>query len=103
MDVALEICDTFVLDHVYAALHPAAPTPYDFPGFKANHTGAGQTFTSWQYSPSTHLFTLEPSQAAYLSAWPRDNIYRQFISAFALTWYARRHQPPRRRRLAQLR
>jgi len=86
MDIALEICDTFVLDHVYAAVHPATPAPYDFPSFAAN--GTGQAFNSWQYTPSSHLFTLEPSQAAYLSAWPRDNLYRQFISSYAVTWYA---------------
>ena len=86
MDVALEICDTYAFDYVYAALHPAGPTSYDFSDFKAN--SSSQTFGSWQYTPSTHLFTLEPSQAAHMSAWPRDNVYRQFISCFALTWYA---------------
>ena len=86
MDVALEICDTYVLDHVYAALHPAAPASYGLSDFKA--INSSQPVGSWQYTPSTHLFALEPSQAAYMSAWPRDNVYRQFISCFALTWYA---------------
>ena len=85
MDIALELCDTFLLDRVYATAHPAPSAPY-LSDSKANATG--QHLTTWQYTPSTHLFTLEPSQYAYMSAWPRDNAYRQFISCFALTWYA---------------
>jgi len=84
MDVALEICDTFVTDYVFAALVPARPAPYDYPNFKAN--GTDQTFSAWQYKPATSLFSLQPSQAAYMSAWPRDNIYRQAITIYFITW-----------------
>lgn len=30
---------------------------------------------------------LEPSPAAYQSAWDRDNIYRQSVSFFAILWF----------------
>jgi hypothetical protein len=86
MDIALELADTFFFDKVYAALLPAPPAPYDYPDLKANTTG--QTFSTWQYKPATQLFSLEPSQAAYMSAWPRDHIVRQYIGCFLITWYA---------------
>ncbi len=86
MDVALELTDTFISDYIYAALYPAQPAPYDFPDLQA-HNATPPTFSTWQYKPATALFSVQPSQAAYMSAWPRDNIYRQAISIFLITWY----------------
>lgn len=84
MDIVLEIADTFVGDHLYAWLMPARPAPYDLAhdDFTNGTTG---TFSAWQYKPATHLIYLEPSEAAYMSAWPRDNIYRQAISLYTIT------------------
>lgn len=82
MDVVLEIVDTFAGDFLYAALLPAKPVPYDFPDVPANATSQFQ----WSYKPSTAFLDLEPSKYAYMSAWPRDNIYRQAISLFLITW-----------------
>lgn len=84
MDIVLEIVDSFVADHVYAWALPAKPAPYDL--HLANATS--QTFSPWQYKPSTYLFSIQPSQAAYMSQWSRDNIYRQSLSLFAITWLA---------------
>ncbi|GJC90533.1 putative delta(7)-sterol 5(6)-desaturase [Colletotrichum liriopes] len=84
MDVVLEVVDTFVGDKLYAALLPAHAAPYDFPHHAANATA--QPLSTWQYKPSTHMLYLEPSEAAHLSAWPRDNIFRQFTSLFLITW-----------------
>ncbi len=85
MDIVLELVDTFALDYVYAAAYPARPAPFDY-----LHAGGinatAQAFSTWQYKPATHFFSVEPSQAAYMSAWPRDNIYRQFLSLFFITW-----------------
>lgn len=84
MDVILEITDTFIADYIYALALPAQPAPYNFP----ESTLANATSTAiWQYKPATSHMYLEPSQAAYLSAWPRDNIYRQAISLYMITWY----------------
>jgi lathosterol oxidase len=71
MDVTLEIFDTFLLDHVYSALLPAS----------------SRNAAEWQYTPATVYFTLEPGEAAFASTWPRDNIYRQGISLFLITWF----------------
>ncbi|KAF3023127.1 hypothetical protein E8E14_013703 [Neopestalotiopsis sp. 37M] len=66
MDVALELLDPLVLDKVYAYLHPA-------PNSFANSTSAFET---------TATLTAEDGP---ISAWPRDNIYRQIISILVLT------------------
>lgn len=91
MDIALEIWDTFIGDPLYATLLPLSlSSSVSSPGFTnaANSTlsffGAPQPFT---YEPATQLIYLEPSQYAYMSAWPRNNIYRQFLSFFLIVWY----------------
>lgn len=86
MDVVLEITDTFIGDYLYATLHPAKPVFYDFPEAGANATTA-QALSDWSYKPATQFIHLEPSKYAYMSAWPRDNIFRQGFSLFMITWY----------------
>ncbi|KAL2754669.1 hypothetical protein ACRALDRAFT_2043597 [Sodiomyces alcalophilus JCM 7366] len=84
MDIILEIADTYVADYLYAWFMPARPAPYDLArdDFANGTTGA---FSAWQYKPATHFLYLEPSEAAYMSTWPRDNIYRQAISLYTIT------------------
>ncbi|KAH9887543.1 C-5 sterol desaturase [Xylariomycetidae sp. FL2044] len=85
MDVILELTDTFVADYVYAFAHPhpALPTLHDYP--QASNTTA-QSLSSWQYKPASTYLQAEPSQYAYMSAWDRDNIYRQALTLFMITW-----------------
>lgn len=83
MDIILELYDTFIGDYVFASLHPSRTTPYDFPNATNATTPA---FSSWEYKPATELFSIAPSKAAYMSEWPRDNIYRQGVSLFLITW-----------------
>ncbi|KAF9892188.1 c-5 sterol desaturase [Aspergillus nanangensis] len=90
MDIALEIWDTFIGDRLYASLLPLSlSSSVSYPGFSsvANTTlalfGASKPYT---YEPATQLIYLEPSQYAYMSAWPRNNIYRQFLSFFLIVW-----------------
>jgi lathosterol oxidase len=85
MDIVLEVTDTFIADYVYAYLAPALPAPYDFPkGVSAN--ASAQTFSSWVYTPATQFIQFQPSQAAYMSSLPRDNILRQTITLFFIYW-----------------
>lgn len=91
MDIILELWDTFVGDRLYSALLPTSlSASAGLPAFVnvANSTlslfGATEPFV---YEPATQLIHLEPSKYAYLSAWPRNNIYRQFTSFFLITWY----------------
>jgi lathosterol oxidase len=87
MDVVLEFTDTFIADYVYAWAHPAKPAPYDFPADIASNASA-QTFSSWTYEPASQFINVQPSQAAYMSAWPRDNLFRQLITLYFIVWCA---------------
>jgi lathosterol oxidase len=97
MDIVLEFWDTFIGDRLYSTLLPASlSASASFPVFvnAANSSlalfGATEPFV---YEPATQLIHLEPSKYAYLSAWPRNNMYRQFTSFFLITWYARHSTP----------
>lgn len=79
MDVALEVCDHVFFDKIYATLLPAPQYPFQD---VHNHTVG----PSWEYQPSTKMFSLHPKPIAYMSAWPRDHTARQFISSFLITW-----------------
>lgn len=85
MDVVLELTDTFIADHAYAWLFPLQPAPYDFP--KATAANASAAYSSWTYKPATKYFQVEPYPAAYLSSLPRDNVWRQFVTLYLITWY----------------
>jgi lathosterol oxidase len=86
MDFILEVFDTFIGDHVWAAILPAKAAPYDFPQTAANATTVEQSFSTWTYKPASEYIYIEPYQAAYMSAWSRDNVWRQGISLYTITW-----------------
>lgn len=99
MDIILELWDTFIGDRLYAAALPASlSSAISLPGFAnaANSTmalfGSPEPFV---YEQATQMIYLEPSKYAYLSAWPRNNVYRQFTSFFLITWYAQFTPEPR--------
>lgn len=92
MDIILELWDTFIGDRLYSSLLPASlASSVSFPAFAnaANSSlalfGAAEPYV---YEQATQMIYLEPSKYAYLSAWPRNNMYRQFTSFFLITWYA---------------
>ncbi|EFX00745.1 c-5 sterol desaturase [Grosmannia clavigera kw1407] len=84
MDIALEIMDTYGFDYVYSTLLPAPSAPYNLAS--SDFGGNATALSSWTYKPTSFLFTLEPSKYAYMSAWNRDNMLRQYISLFLITW-----------------
>jgi lathosterol oxidase len=84
MDIVLEVSDRFLFDYMYAWLHPSKL--HDFPELAAANVSARQ-FSTWEYKPATAFFSVEPSEAAYMSEWARDNIYRQSLSLFLIMWY----------------
>lgn len=76
MDVFLDILDTLILDRCYAFLSPDPATIYD-------------TNTS----PAVHLnrhvkiyYPLQPSKWAEASLWKRDDLTRQALSLYLITW-----------------
>ena len=88
MDVILDIFDTFFLDRLYATLLPA--TSINVP-LNVAKDAATTTFSSMREAPTPYHFAsqyvqLEPSPYAYMSAWRRDDTYRQALSLYLITW-----------------
>lgn len=103
MDIVLEVADSFLFDPIYATILPAQSNGYAFDplstlatslkGFadapNATWSSIGEVPSSiaqWTYKPATESFSVAPSDYAYMSQWPRDNIYRQFVSLYLITW-----------------
>ncbi|KAI9881401.1 MAG: c-5 sterol desaturase [Pleopsidium flavum] len=89
MDVVLEVFDTFLFDRLYAKLLPASSLASSYHSLK--HEAASTTFSSMREMPTVYhaasqFLQLAPSQWAYMSAWPRDNIYRQTLTLYLITW-----------------
>lgn len=87
MDIALELCDTYAFDYVYSTLLPASPSPYNLnDGFGNATTFDTKAASPWQWQPASQFLSFPPTDAAYMSQWSRDNIYRQFLSLFLIMW-----------------
>lgn len=84
MDIVLEVTDHFLADRFYAWALPGRE--YVLDGYQGLRNGTKFTNSPWSYEPSTHLFYLEPTGAAYGSIWARDNIWRQTLTLFTLGW-----------------
>ncbi len=95
MDIILEVVDTFFLDRVYATLLPASSSQYllqkvsnvatsTFSSIREGATAAPQY--KYIYEPASRLFSFEPTEWAYKSSLPRDDMVRQGISLFAIVW-----------------
>ena len=87
MDIVLEAFDTFVFDRIYAELLPAVLGTVTQSKFVANatFTSVRQSPTGYQYEAASHFLSFEPSDFAYMSQLPRNNIFRQAISLYAIT------------------
>ena len=88
MDIVLEVCDNYAFDYAYAYLFPLKQVAYSSE-FITN--GVNKTMeaigNAYQHVPSTSYLNMTPGAAAYATSWPRDYVFRQFISLFAITWY----------------
>jgi lathosterol oxidase len=95
MDIVLEVFDTFVFDRLYAAALPASSTSYISQYVKSMATstfssmremGTHSPTQKYVYEPASQIINFTPSHWAYASALPRDNMYRQALSLFLITW-----------------
>lgn len=87
MDIVLEFCDTYLFDHIYAAVLPAKPSSINLKDGISNGTQFdAKALSSWQYQPSTEFISFTPSDAAYMSQCTRDNVYRQALTLLLVTW-----------------
>ncbi|KAL8889148.1 MAG: hypothetical protein Q9215_003537 [Flavoplaca cf. flavocitrina] len=88
MDIVLDVFDTFLFDRLYATAFPRSFVAGASPKVVEDATA---TFSSMRELPTAvrslkQFWNLEPSQYAVLSAWPRDNIWRQTLSLYLITW-----------------
>ncbi|KAG4429485.1 hypothetical protein IFR05_015036 [Cadophora sp. M221] len=88
MDIALEFCDTFFFDHVFAKVFPASHPPYSLDGASNSTMASLKAASPWQYKPATSFLSFTPRDVAYMSELNRDNIYRQAFSLFLIMWFA---------------
>ncbi|KAG9235296.1 hypothetical protein BJ875DRAFT_504128 [Amylocarpus encephaloides] len=89
MDIALELCDTYFFDYLYSALLPVQQAAYAWKDGSSNATAFDPRAVSpWQYVPASKFISFEPRDAAYMSQWARDSVYRQTLSLFLITWIA---------------
>jgi lathosterol oxidase len=91
MDVVLEVFDTFLFDRIYAKILPSSlysslPLALKNDGHNTTNTMFPSQRPEYIYKPSTQYFQLEPSQYAHMSALPRDNLWRQGITLYLITW-----------------
>jgi len=91
MDIVLEVADTFIFDHLYAALLPATQA-YSFSAnatyssINAEPTGYALPHATWQFEPASKYFSVSPGKNAYMSAWNRDDWRRQALTLYLITW-----------------
>ncbi|KAL1972474.1 hypothetical protein VTN31DRAFT_6888 [Thermomyces dupontii] len=90
MDIVLEVFDTYIGDRLYSSVLPVslAESPKLAPYLhRANQTlPLLSDVNSYVFKPASSYFSLEPTQYAYESIWARDNVFRQSISLFLITW-----------------
>ncbi|KAF2086958.1 C-5 sterol desaturase [Saccharata proteae CBS 121410] len=96
MDVVLEGMDAYIFDYLYAYAFPAkSAASYAPPPMGANATLSSMRETptmlspggnTWKWEPASEYLNFEPSQYAYMSSMPRDDLYRQFFTLFLVTW-----------------
>lgn len=92
MDIVLEAFDAYLFDSIYAQLFPAAPGPIAYTAI-GNFTISSMReeptayYNNYQYQPASQYISFSPSKYAYMSSLPRDNMLRQAISLFTITWY----------------
>ena len=102
MDFVLEIFDSVMFDRMYANILPrnsafSALDPISTltagKGFDNSTTfdsataGVDVLRSTWQFEPASQYMSVQPSEYAYMSRWDRDNVWRQTISLYILTWY----------------
>nr|POE65075.1 delta(7)-sterol 5(6)-desaturase [Quercus suber] len=103
MDVVLEIFDTLLFDRIYANVLPIQTAVASFDPISTIAASFGKNINAtwdpaasladsslarsgWQYTPASQSFSLQPSEYAWQSRWDRDNIWRQAVSLYAVTW-----------------
>jgi lathosterol oxidase len=76
MDVFLDVIDTVILDRCYAFLSPDPMAVY-----------SNQTWSNPDLNRHVKVYyPLQPSKWAEASLWKRDDLSRQALSLYLITW-----------------
>ncbi|EEQ85884.1 c-5 sterol desaturase [Blastomyces dermatitidis] len=89
MDVILEVLDTFIFDYFYAKFAPAKDAAAIVSSFSGSLNATKYEFVGaggYVYQPTSSYFKLQPSIYAYTSSLPRDNLWRQLLTLYLITW-----------------
>lgn len=103
MDVVLEVFDTLLFDRIYANVLPIHPAVSSFDPISTitaswkGYLDSNATFATgpavgdyapsgWQFTPASNYFSVQPGEYAYMSRWDRDNVWRQLVSLYIITW-----------------
>ncbi|KAK9471366.1 uncharacterized protein V1510DRAFT_201914 [Dipodascopsis tothii] len=84
MDLVLETCDAFLFDPIYAKLFPL-PGAGAVIGTEVTSIAKNISMTFTPENPYEYTFFPAPT-TAYLTTITRDNIFRQFVSLFLVTY-----------------
>ncbi|KAL9099909.1 MAG: hypothetical protein Q9163_004651 [Psora crenata] len=88
MDIVLQVFDNLLFDRFWATVYPSSsiPSPKTVPQMLSTSTFLSIREMHTPINASTQFLQLQPSKYAYMSQWPRDHIYRQFLSLYLITW-----------------
>lgn len=92
MDLVLEGFDRYLFDYMYATVLPS-PTAYSeadshnatLSSLKEVPTGF-PSHNGYNFVPASSMIQFAPTEWAYKSELARDNIYRQALSLYIITW-----------------
>jgi Delta7-sterol 5-desaturase len=90
MDIVLEAFNSYGFDRFWATILPASKATFLTNMLKEAVPSA--TFSSMReaptaFRPASQYLSFEPGRYAYMSALPRDNMWRQGVTLFLITWY----------------
>lgn len=94
MDFVLEGFDTYIFDAIYAFLFPwPGSSTGSLKAAAANSTtgsivGDGRPLLTngYVFQPASKYWQFSPGEKAYLTTWPRDDVWRQAVSLYFITW-----------------
>ncbi|KAF4308509.1 Fatty acid hydroxylase [Botryosphaeria dothidea] len=86
MDLVLEGLDAYVFDRLYATLLPAQNLNITSQLASENVSATASCLDNYDFMPASKYLSFPPSEYACMSTLPRENVWRQLISLYIITW-----------------
>lgn len=87
MDLVLEGFDAYVFDRLYATLLPTQNLNITSQLASENVFATASCLDNYDFKPASKYLSFPPSEYACMSTLPRENIWRQLISLYIITWF----------------